>query len=137
MDHIHSLFTMLGQWWMSTPATEKAWLGVGFLAQLMFSMRFIVQWIASERARRSIVPETFWYFSMIGGAMLFAYAIYRLDPVFMLGQGASWVTALIVAAVVNLAGAGALAWWMFALIKELPFTALLRQLRGNAPQKPQ
>jgi hypothetical protein len=57
--------------------------------------------------------------------------------VFMLGQGASWVTALIVAAVVNLAGAGALAWWMFALIKELPFTALLRQLRGNAPEKPQ
>ena len=53
----------------------------------MFSMRFIVQWIASERARRSIVPETFWYFSMVGGAMLFAYAIYRLDPVFMLGQG--------------------------------------------------
>ena len=60
---------------------------VGFLAQLMFSMRFIVQWIASERARRSIVPETFWYFSLVGGAMLFAYAIYRLDPVFMLGQG--------------------------------------------------
>ena len=57
--------------------------------------------------------------------------------VFMLGHGASWVTALIVAAVVNLAGAGALAWWMFALIKELPFTALLRQLRGNAPPKPQ
>jgi lipid-A-disaccharide synthase-like uncharacterized protein len=53
----------------------------------MFSMRFIVQWIACERARRSIVPETFWYFSMVGGAMLFAYAIYRLDPVFMLGQG--------------------------------------------------
>ena len=63
------------------------WLAVGFLAQLMFSMRFIVQWIASERARRSIVPETFWYFSLVGGAMLFAYAIYRLDPVFMLGQG--------------------------------------------------
>jgi hypothetical protein len=57
--------------------------------------------------------------------------------VFMLGHGASWVTALVVAAVVNLAGAGALAWWMFALIKELPFTALLRQLRGNAPEKPQ
>jgi hypothetical protein len=57
--------------------------------------------------------------------------------VFMLGHGTSWVTALIVAAVVNLAGAAALAWWMFALIKELPFTALLRQLRGNAPEKPQ
>ena len=77
----------LMQWWVSTSATEKTWLTVGFLAQFMFSMRFIVQWIASERARRSIVPETFWYFSMVGGAMLFAYAIYRLDPVFMLGQG--------------------------------------------------
>jgi lipid-A-disaccharide synthase-like uncharacterized protein len=77
----------LSQWWSTISATEMAWLGVGFLAQLMFSMRFIVQWIASERARRSIVPETFWYFSMVGGAMLFAYAIYRLDPVFMLSQG--------------------------------------------------
>jgi lipid-A-disaccharide synthase-like uncharacterized protein len=87
MDHLHNLVALFAQWWASTPVTEKAWLGVGFLAQLMFSMRFIVQWIASERARRSIVPETFWYFSMVGGAMLFAYAIYRLDPVFMLGQG--------------------------------------------------
>ncbi len=77
----------LGHWWVSTSGTEKTWLAVGFLAQLMFSMRFIVQWIASERARRSIVPETFWYFSVVGGAMLFAYAIYRLDPVFILGQG--------------------------------------------------
>ena len=57
--------------------------------------------------------------------------------VFMLGQGASWVSALVVAALVNLAAAGALGWWMFALIKELPFTALLRQLRGNPPQRPQ
>jgi lipid-A-disaccharide synthase-like uncharacterized protein len=73
-------------WWAQTPGTEKAWLAVGFLAQLMFSMRFIVQWIASEKARRSIVPETFWYFSLLGGAMLLAYAIYRVDPVFILGQ---------------------------------------------------
>lgn len=73
-------------WWAQTPGAEKAWLAVGFLAQLMFSMRFIVQWIASEKARRSIVPETFWYFSLIGGAMLLAYAIYRVDPVFILGQ---------------------------------------------------
>jgi hypothetical protein len=64
-------------------------------------------------------------------------ALVAAAVVFMLGQGASWVTALIVAAVVNLVGAGALAWWMLALIKELPFTALLRQLRGDAPQKPQ
>jgi uncharacterized membrane protein YqjE len=57
--------------------------------------------------------------------------------VIMLGKGASWATALIVAAVVNVAGAGALVWWMLALIKELPFTALLRQLRGDAPKEPQ
>ena len=77
----------LAAWWASISLTELIWLSVGFLAQLMFSMRFIVQWIASERARQSIVPEMFWYFSLAGGALLFAYAIYRLDPVFMLGQG--------------------------------------------------
>jgi len=57
--------------------------------------------------------------------------------VFMLGQGASWVVAILVAALLNVVGAAALGWWMLALIKELPFTALLRQLRGDAPQKPQ
>ncbi|MEZ5774958.1 MAG: lipid-A-disaccharide synthase N-terminal domain-containing protein [Hyphomicrobiaceae bacterium] len=80
-------FAKLASWWATTSTTEIVWLMVGFLAQAMFSMRFIIQWIASERARRSIVPETFWYFSFLGGAMLFAYAIYRLDPVFILGQG--------------------------------------------------
>jgi hypothetical protein len=64
-------------------------------------------------------------------------ALVAAGVVLMLGQGASWVTALIVAAVLNVVGAGALAWWTLALIKELPFTALLRQLRGDAPQKPQ
>jgi len=53
----------------------------------MFSMRFIVQWLATEKARASIIPETFWYFSFAGGSMLLAYAIYRMDPVFILGQG--------------------------------------------------
>jgi uncharacterized membrane protein YqjE len=57
--------------------------------------------------------------------------------VFMIGKGASWVTAILVAALLNVVGAGVLGWWMLALIKELPFTALLRQLRGDAPQKPQ
>ncbi len=77
----------LAAWWASIPTVELIWLTVGFVAQIMFSMRFIVQWIASERARASIVPEVFWYFSLVGGSLLFAYAIYRLDPVFMLGQG--------------------------------------------------
>ena len=82
-----ALFAKLAMWWVSTPVSEKLWLTLGLVAQLMFSARFIIQWVASERARRSIVPETFWYFSVAGGALLFAYAIYRLDPVFMLGQG--------------------------------------------------
>lgn len=80
-------FAKLAAWWASVSTTELVWLGIGLVAQLMFSMRFILQWIASERAKRSVMPEVFWYFSVAGGVLLFAYAIYRLDPVFMLGQG--------------------------------------------------
>jgi hypothetical protein len=64
-------------------------------------------------------------------------ALVAAGVVIMLGQGASWATALIVAGALNLVGAGALVWWMLALIKEMPFTALLRQLRAGPPQKPQ
>jgi lipid-A-disaccharide synthase-like uncharacterized protein len=77
----------LSAWWAGISTTEVVWLSVGFAAQAMFSMRFIIQWLASEKARRSVVPETFWYFSFAGGFMLFIYAIYRMDPVFILGQG--------------------------------------------------
>ncbi len=59
---------------------------IGYVAQAMFAMRFVVQWIASERAGRSVVPTTFWVFSIGGGLMLLGYAIYRKDPVFILGQ---------------------------------------------------
>ncbi len=65
---------------------EFWWVMVGLGGQLMFSGRFIVQWIASERARRSVIPLAFWYFSLAGGLILFAYAIHRHDPVFILGQ---------------------------------------------------
>ena len=68
--------------------TEQVWLAIGLLGQALFSARFFVQWIASERRRRSVVPRAFWYFSMGGGITLLAYAIYRRDPVFILGQGA-------------------------------------------------
>ena len=64
-------------------------------------------------------------------------ALIAAGVVIMLGQGTSWASALAIAAVLNLVGAAALGWWMLALIKELPFTALLRQLRGRAPEKPQ
>jgi len=63
------------------------WLVVGFLAQASFSMRFLVQWIASEKMGKSVIPVAFWYFSILGGGGLLAYAIYRRDPVFILGQG--------------------------------------------------
>lgn len=66
--------------------TELLWVIFGFAAQLMFTGRFLVQWIASERARDSVMPVVFWYFSLAGGLMLLAYSIYRVDPVFILGQ---------------------------------------------------
>ena len=59
---------------------------IGYVAQAMFAMRFVVQWIASERAGRSVVPTAFWVFSIGGGVMLLGYAIYRRDPVFIVGQ---------------------------------------------------
>ena len=76
----------LAQWWADKSTAELVWLGIGLFAQLMFSMRFLIQWIATERARASIVPETFWYFSFVGGLMLLSYAIHRMDPVFIIGQ---------------------------------------------------
>ncbi len=65
---------------------ELIWLGIGFAAQGLFSARFLVQLIASERRRQSVVPETFWYLSLLGGLMLLVYAIHRADPVIALGQ---------------------------------------------------
>jgi lipid-A-disaccharide synthase-like uncharacterized protein len=67
---------------------EHLWLTIGLLGQALFSARFVVQWIASERRKRSIVPQAVWYFSVGGGVTLLAYAISRRDPVFILGQGA-------------------------------------------------
>lgn len=66
--------------------TASAWLAVGLGGQALFSMRFIVQWLESERARRSIVPVAFWYLSLGGGALLTLYALWRRDPVFVVGQ---------------------------------------------------
>lgn len=68
--------------------SNQIWLIIGFAAQAMFSARFIVQWIATERARRSVVPMAFWYLSFAGGSFLLSYAIYRMDPVFIVGQAA-------------------------------------------------
>jgi len=66
--------------------TELIWVLVGLSGQLMFSMRFIIQWLASEKEHKSVIPVAFWYFSIVGGLILLAYALYRQDPVFVLGQ---------------------------------------------------
>jgi len=65
---------------------EFWWVVFGLGGQLLFTARFLVQWVASERAGRSTIPLAFWYFSLGGGIVLFTYAVYRADPVFILGQ---------------------------------------------------
>lgn len=62
------------------------WLILGYLGQALFFSRFLVQWVASERAGRSVVPVSFWFLSIAGGLILLAYSIWRKDPVFILGQ---------------------------------------------------
>lgn len=72
--------------------TPPLWLVVfGFLGQAFFSARFIVQWLVSEAKGKSVIPLTFWYFSIAGGLVLLTYAILRHDPVFTLGQAAGLV----------------------------------------------
>jgi lipid-A-disaccharide synthase-like uncharacterized protein len=70
---------------------DQLWLGIGFLGQALFSARFLAQWVASERLRKSVVPRVFWYFSVAGGLTLLAYAVHRWDPVFIVGQAAGLV----------------------------------------------
>jgi lipid-A-disaccharide synthase-like uncharacterized protein len=62
------------------------WVVLGFIAQGLFTARFVVQWIASERAGKSVIPFAFWLFSIGGGVLLLVYALYRKDPVFIAGQ---------------------------------------------------
>jgi lipid-A-disaccharide synthase-like uncharacterized protein len=86
MDMIASVVAKLGAWWTAQSRTDLWWLLLGLGGQVMFTGRWFVQWVASEKARRSIVPETFWYFSFIGGLMVMAYGIRKGDPVIILGQ---------------------------------------------------
>jgi lipid-A-disaccharide synthase-like uncharacterized protein len=74
--YLHEVFIVKLDWWVL----------LGFVAQALFTARFLVQWIASERAGKSVVPLAFWLFSIGGGLLLLAYALYRRDPVFIAGQ---------------------------------------------------
>src|SRR5215831_9487764 len=76
-SYLHDVFVAKFQWWVL----------LGYVAQIMFTMRFLVQWIASERAGKMVMPIAFWFFSIGGGLLLFSYALYIRDPVFILGQG--------------------------------------------------
>lgn len=62
------------------------WLIFGFAGQGLFAARFIIQWLKSEKAKKSVIPIQFWYFSLIGGVVMFVYAVHLRDPVFILGQ---------------------------------------------------
>jgi lipid-A-disaccharide synthase-like uncharacterized protein len=68
-----------------TLSSESIWTVVGFAGQVVFGSRFVVQWIATERQKRSVVPTAFWYLSVVGTIVLLVYSIYRLDPVFIAG----------------------------------------------------
>jgi lipid-A-disaccharide synthase-like uncharacterized protein len=75
-DYLLDVFVMRLDWWVL----------LGFVAQAFFTMRFLVQWIASERAGKSVIPIAFWWCSIGGGLLLLCYALYRRDPVFIAGQ---------------------------------------------------
>jgi len=66
--------------------TEIIWVTIGFAGQALFSARFVIQWLKSEKLKQSIIPIEFWYFSIFGGITLLSYAIYKKDPVFICGQ---------------------------------------------------
>jgi len=72
---------------MLHPTTVQLWLTIGLLGQALFFMRFFVQWLASEKEGRSVIPIAFWWFSVAGGVTLLMYAVWRRDPVFIIGQG--------------------------------------------------
>lgn len=74
--YLYDVFFMKLDWW--------AWIGLA--AQAMFTGRFLVQWLASEKAGRSVMPFSFWVLSILGGTLLLVYALFRRDPVFILGQ---------------------------------------------------
>lgn len=76
--------------WAATSSTDLIWHGIGLTGQCMFFMRFVVQWVASEKQKQSIVPESFWYWSIAGSAIVLVYSIYLLNPVFILAQGSGF-----------------------------------------------
>jgi lipid-A-disaccharide synthase-like uncharacterized protein len=71
--------------------SETLWIAIGFFGQALFTSRFLIQWIASERLGESVIPLAFWWFSILGGLTLLSYALWRQDPVFIIGQATGLV----------------------------------------------
>jgi lipid-A-disaccharide synthase-like uncharacterized protein len=67
------------------------WVLFGLFGQVIFALRFVIQWIASEKKKESYIPLYFWYLSLMGSIILLAYAIHRKDPVFILGQSTGFI----------------------------------------------
>ena len=91
MDHglgyyLGHLITNWQAYFSGMGSVDVAWLVIGLLGQTMFMMRFVVQWIQSERHQQSVIPVSFWYLSLIGGLTVLAYGLHRAEPVIILGQ---------------------------------------------------
>lgn len=91
MEHAISLYlgNLLVKWqeyFSGMQTGDLLWLAVGILGQALFMMRFVVQWIHSERHQKSVIPVSFWYLSLIGGLIVLSYGIHRAEPVIILGQ---------------------------------------------------
>ena len=71
--------------------TPQIWLIIGFIGQTIFASRFLIQWIVSERASKSIIPNIFWWISIVGSLILLSYAIHKVDPVFIVGQSCGFL----------------------------------------------
>ena len=76
----------LQDWWAAMSTSDHIWLGIGLAGQSLFVLRWFIQWLASERAGRLVVPDLFWYASLVGGLLVLAYGIQKPDPVIVLGQ---------------------------------------------------
>ena len=70
---------------------EQIWLVIGFIGQTVFASRFLIQWVVSERASKSIIPNIFWWISLAGSMILLSYAIHKVDPVFIVGQSCGFL----------------------------------------------
>jgi len=79
VDKWHAYFTGM------SPG-DLVWLGIGLIGQTMFMMRFVVQWVHSERHQKSVIPVSFWYLSLVGGLTVLAYGLHKAEPVIILGQ---------------------------------------------------